>query len=172
MVADGSNSRFGRALGTWRDRSYPQGMAIRGYYESPMHDDPWIESALDVRDRNGASLPGYGWIFPVGNGTINVGVGLLSTFRDWKSLAVALALPAIILVAYARLDLSVIPASGRNPDALILVISTAFPVLLVASTSMVAERRMGTFGRLARSPASIFHVVASKTISRPQRSKT
>ena len=85
IVADGSNSRFGRALGTTRDRSYPQGMAIRGYYESPMHDDPWIESALDVRDRSGNSLPGYGWIFPVGNGTINVGVGLLSTFRDWKS---------------------------------------------------------------------------------------
>ncbi len=84
-VADGANSRFGRALGTTRDRSYPQGMAIRGYFESPLHDDPWIESALDVRDRNGASLPGYGWIFPVGDGTINVGVGLLSTFRDWKS---------------------------------------------------------------------------------------
>jgi geranylgeranyl reductase family protein len=85
VVADGANSRFGRALGTFRKRDYPQGMAIRGYYESPMHDDPWIESALDVRDRNGNSLPGYGWIFPVGDGTINVGVGLLSTFRDWKS---------------------------------------------------------------------------------------
>jgi flavin-dependent dehydrogenase len=60
-------------------------MAIRAYYESPMHDDPWIESALDVRDRAGAALPGYGWIFPVGDGTVNVGIGLLSTFRDWKS---------------------------------------------------------------------------------------
>ncbi len=85
VVADGANSRFGRALGTARNRDYPQGMAIRTYYESPRHDDPWIESALDVRDRNGNSLPGYGWIFPVGNGTINVGIGLLSTFRDWRS---------------------------------------------------------------------------------------
>jgi geranylgeranyl reductase family protein len=85
VIADGANSRFGRALGTARNRNYPQGMAIRGYYESPMHDDPWIESALDVRDRAGNSLPGYGWIFPVGDGTVNVGIGLLSTFRDWKS---------------------------------------------------------------------------------------
>ena len=85
VVADGANSRFGRALGTSRNRSFPQGMAIRGYYESPLHAEPWIESALDVRDRSGASLPGYGWIFPVGDGTINVGIGLLSTFRDWKS---------------------------------------------------------------------------------------
>jgi geranylgeranyl reductase family protein len=85
IVADGSNSRFGRALGAARDRSYPQGMAIRGYYASALSDDPWIESALDVRDRNGSSLPGYGWVFPLGNGTINVGIGLLSTFRDYKS---------------------------------------------------------------------------------------
>ena len=85
VVADGANSRFGRALGATRNRSFPQGMAIRGYYESPLHAEPWIESALDVRDRNGNSLPGYGWIFPVGDGTVNVGVGLLSTFRGWKS---------------------------------------------------------------------------------------
>ena len=85
VIADGANSRFGRALGTARDRTYPQGMAIRGYYESPLSETPWIESALDVRDRQGNSLPGYGWIFPLGDGTINVGIGLLSTFRDWKS---------------------------------------------------------------------------------------
>ncbi len=85
VVADGANSRFGRALGASRNRAFPQGMAIRGYYESPLHAEPWIESALDVRSRSGASLPGYGWIFPVGDGTINVGIGLLSTFRDWKN---------------------------------------------------------------------------------------
>ena len=85
VVADGANSRFGRALGTARRRDWPQGMAIRGYFQSDLHSDPWIESALDLRDRNGNSLPGYGWIFPVGDGEINVGIGLLSTFRDFKS---------------------------------------------------------------------------------------
>ena len=85
VVADGANSRFGRALGCRRERSWPQGMAIRTYYESPNHGDPWIESALDVRDRNGATLPGYGWIFPLGDGTVNVGIGLLTSYRDWRS---------------------------------------------------------------------------------------
>ncbi|MGH9157717.1 MAG: geranylgeranyl reductase family protein [Acidimicrobiales bacterium] len=85
VVADGANSRFGRALGASRNRAYPLGMAIRGYYRSPRHDEPWIESHLDVRDKNGKVLPGYGWIFPVGDGRINVGVGLLSTFKQWKS---------------------------------------------------------------------------------------
>ncbi|PLS75650.1 MAG: FAD-dependent oxidoreductase [Actinobacteria bacterium] len=84
VVADGANSRFGRALGTSRDRAYPLGMAIRGYYTSPRHDEPWIESHLDLRDRSGHNLPGYGWIFPVGDGRINVGIGLLSTFKKWK----------------------------------------------------------------------------------------
>lgn len=85
IVADGANSRFGRALGTKRDRSLAQGMAIRTYYASPVHDDPWIESALDITDRQGNTLPGYGWVFPLGDGKVNAGIGLLSTFRDYKS---------------------------------------------------------------------------------------
>jgi menaquinone-9 beta-reductase len=84
VVADGSLSRFGRSLGTSRNKAYPQGIAIRGYFDSPVSDDPWIESCLDVRDREGRSLPGYGWIFPLGDGTINVGIGLLSTFRGYR----------------------------------------------------------------------------------------
>jgi geranylgeranyl reductase family protein len=84
VVADGSLSRFGRALGTAREKSYPQGIAIRGYFESPLSADPWIESCLDVHDRDGRSLPGYGWIFPLGDGTINVGIGLLSTYKGYR----------------------------------------------------------------------------------------
>ena len=64
VVADGANSRFGRSLGTTRNRSYPLGMAIRGYFTSPRHDEPWIDSWLDIRDKAGNVLPGYGWIFP------------------------------------------------------------------------------------------------------------
>jgi geranylgeranyl reductase family protein len=85
IVADGANSRFGRALGTYRTKEWPYGTAIRTYWETPRHAEPWIESALDVKDRQGNPLPGYGWIFPVGDGTVNIGVGLLSTFRDFKS---------------------------------------------------------------------------------------
>ena len=84
VIADGANSRFGRSLGTARTRAWPYGTAIRTYWTSPRHAEPWIESALDVKDRQGNSMPGYGWIFPVGDGTINVGVGLLSTFKKFK----------------------------------------------------------------------------------------
>ena len=84
VIADGANSRFGWALGNRRQRTYPQGMALRGYWASGMHDQPWIDSWLDVRDSEGRSVPGYGWVFPLGDGRINVGVGLLSTSTIWK----------------------------------------------------------------------------------------
>ena len=56
----------------------PLGVAIRTYYASPRHDDDYLETWLDLWDGN-ALLPGYGWIFGVGDGTSNVGLGLLNT---------------------------------------------------------------------------------------------
>jgi geranylgeranyl reductase family protein len=84
VVADGANSRFGWSLGNQRNRAYPQGMALRGYWSSPRHDEPWIDSWLDLKDQAGNAMPGYGWIFPLGDGRVNVGVGLLTTSAKWK----------------------------------------------------------------------------------------
>jgi len=120
VVADGANSRFGRALGTARDRSFPLGMAIRGYFTSEFHDEPWIESHLDIHDRNGQHLPGYGWIFPVGDGTVNVGVGLLSTFSGWKNVNTSHLMEAFCETAPERWGISpatatCAPTGGRLP---------------------------------------------------------
>ncbi len=120
VVADGANSRFGRALGTARDRSYPMGMAIRGYYTSPYHDEPWIESHLDLRDRDGNHMPGYGWIFPVGDGTINVGAGLLDTFSGFTAVNTSKLMEAFAATAPARWGISPEtscgpPTGGRLP---------------------------------------------------------
>lgn len=113
VVADGANSRFGRALGTARDRSYPMGMAIRGYFTSPYHDDPWIESHLDLRDRDGNHMPGYGWVFPVGDGTINVGAGLLDTFTGFKAVNTTKLMDAFAATAPARWRIS--PETALGP---------------------------------------------------------
>ena len=123
VVADGANSRFGRALGTSRDRTYPLGMAIRGYFTSPRHDEPWIESHLDIRDKGGNVLPGYGWIFPVGDGRVNVGIGLLSTFNQWKAVNTSHLMDAFVDYAPASWGLSPAtscgpPTGGRLPMAL------------------------------------------------------
>jgi len=112
VVADGANSRFGRALGTARDRSYPMGMAIRGYYRSSRHDDPWIESHLDLRDREGNHMPGYGWIFPVGDGTVNVGAGLLDTFTGFKAVNTTRLMEAFTATAPSYWGISEATATG------------------------------------------------------------
>lgn len=113
VVADGANSRFGRALGCARDRAYPLGMAIRGYFTSPRSHEPWIESHLDVRDAKGNVLPGYGWIFPLGDGRVNVGVGLLSTFKEWKDVNTSKLMDAFVDWAPASWEIS--PATSLGP---------------------------------------------------------
>ena len=123
IVADGSLSRFGRALGTSRRREWPQGMALRGYYYSPRHSEAWIDSFLDIRDANGKVVPGYGWIFPLGDGRVNVGVGLLSTKGRWKSVNTTKLMEAFIAQAPASWCLGPdtccgAPSGGRLPMGL------------------------------------------------------
>jgi len=96
IVADGSLSRFGRALGTGRNRDWPQGMALRGYYRSPRNAEAYIDSFLDIRDAEGRVVPGYGWIFPLGDGRVNVGVGLLSTQDRWKQVNTSKLMDAFV----------------------------------------------------------------------------
>jgi geranylgeranyl reductase family protein len=81
VVADGARSQTGRSLGrTWhRDTAY--GVAARGYIGSDATHDPWISSHLELRDEAGDVLSGYGWVFPLGDGTVNLGVGTLATER-------------------------------------------------------------------------------------------
>ncbi len=98
VVADGSLSRFGRHLGARRRRDYPFGLAVRGYWESPNSTDGYIESQLDIRDREGRAMPGYGWVFPMGDGTINVGAGLVSTFKGWTDINTSRILEAYVAI--------------------------------------------------------------------------
>src|SRR5687768_3075566 len=84
LCAEGAATKFARSLGRMRDEDYPMGFAIRQYFKSPMEHSGWFEAYLDVRS-GPEQLPGYGWVFPVGDGTVNAGVGLLSTYGDWKS---------------------------------------------------------------------------------------
>jgi geranylgeranyl reductase family protein len=113
VVADGSNSRVGRMLGTTRRRDLPLGMALRGYYRSERHDDPFIESHLDIRDPDGNVVPGYGWIFPMGDGTVNVGVGLLSTEARWKGINTSTLMDTF--VGYAPASWGLGPGSSVGP---------------------------------------------------------
>ena len=82
IAADGNSTRLSLAVGIRKRDDRPMGVAVRRYYRSPRHDDDWLESWLELWDGEpGRSrlLPGYGWIFGMGDGTSNVGLGILNT---------------------------------------------------------------------------------------------
>jgi menaquinone-9 beta-reductase len=90
VAADGNSSRLAVAMGLRKRDDRPLGVAVRTYYKSPRHDDDYLESWLDLWDGD-RLLPGYGWIFGMGDGTSNVGLGLLNTSAafgntDYRSL--------------------------------------------------------------------------------------
>jgi menaquinone-9 beta-reductase len=78
VAADGNSSRLSIAMGLRKRDDRPMGVAVRTYYTSPRHKDDYLESWLDLWDGD-RLLPGYGWIFGMGDGTSNVGLGLLNT---------------------------------------------------------------------------------------------
>ncbi len=86
VAATGAPGQVARMLGATRVEGEPYGIAIRSYVESPRHADRHIEACLTMSDAVGNSVPGYGWMFPAGDGTVNIGVGALSTMKGYKSL--------------------------------------------------------------------------------------
>jgi geranylgeranyl reductase family protein len=81
VVADGVRSPLGKLLGREWHRDTVYGVAGRSYVTSTMSDDPWISSHLELRGERGEVLSGYGWIFPLGTGEVNLGVGTLATAK-------------------------------------------------------------------------------------------
>jgi geranylgeranyl reductase family protein len=86
VAATGAPGTVARQLGAERVPNEPFGLAIRAYVESPRHDDRYLEACLTIRDGQGTWVPGYGWMFPCGDGTVNIGVGALSTMKGFKQL--------------------------------------------------------------------------------------
>ncbi|MGB0800151.1 MAG: geranylgeranyl reductase family protein [Ilumatobacteraceae bacterium] len=86
VVAAGAPGAVARLVGATRDPDEPFGLAIRTYAETPRHAEDMLEACLTLRDTEGRAVPGYGWMFPCGDGTVNIGVGALSTMKGFKKL--------------------------------------------------------------------------------------
>ncbi|SNR69908.1 geranylgeranyl reductase family [Haloechinothrix alba] len=89
LACDGVSARLALSVGIDKLDNRPMGVAVRRYYKSPKHDDPMIEGHLELWDRRDPDdprlLPGYGWAFPLGDGTVNVGLGILSTSKAFRN---------------------------------------------------------------------------------------
>ncbi|GJF05478.1 geranylgeranyl reductase family protein [Pseudonocardia sp. D17] len=85
LSCDGVSARVAQSVGITRRDDRPMGVAVRRYFTSPRSDDAYLETHLELWDRadpaHPALLPGYGWVFGMGDGTANVGLGVLSTTR-------------------------------------------------------------------------------------------
>jgi geranylgeranyl reductase family protein len=119
VVADGANSRFGRALGTYRQPTWPSALAHRAVYASSLHDAAEIEIVLDLADRAGTPITGYGWMFPRGDGTANIGVLMMSTSPSFRVVNPAHLLDRFLAANATRWHLRGgpvrSPAGGRIP---------------------------------------------------------
>ncbi len=86
IACDGVSAKVARGMGISKRDDRPLGVAVRRYYRSPARtDDDYLESHLELWDRTDPAkpklLPGYGWIFGLGDGTVNVGLGMLSSSK-------------------------------------------------------------------------------------------
>lgn len=100
LAADGNSTRTALSLGIAKRDDRPLGVAVRTYFTSPRHDDDWMEGWLELRGgtapeggsgraaacRASGLLPGYGWVFGVGDGTSNVGLGILNSSKSFGRL--------------------------------------------------------------------------------------
>lgn len=82
VEAGGVAARLATSLGIEKLENRPLGVAARAYFKSPKGDAEWMDSHLELwSGRRGESdlLPGYGWLFPLGDGVVNVGLGSVSS---------------------------------------------------------------------------------------------
>ncbi|MEV4637932.1 geranylgeranyl reductase family protein [Actinoplanes sp. NPDC049548] len=82
IAADGVSGKLPLAMGLAKRDDRPIGVAVRRYYHSPARaDDDYLESWLELRSAQNPErlLPGYGWIFGLGDGRVNVGLGILNS---------------------------------------------------------------------------------------------
>ena len=108
------------------------------YVDSARADDPWISSHLELRGRDGEILSGYGWIFPLGSGEVNIGVGTLATSKRPAEVAIK---PLMSYYADERREEFALSGDLRAPTSALLPMGGA--VSGVAGPELGADRGRG-----------------------------
>lgn len=92
VACDGAQSRLARALAGFEVDPEHHCAAVRAYYEGVEGVDEGLMEIHFIEER----LPGYFWIFPVGNGVVNVGFGMLSEEVSKRRLSLRHSLEEIV----------------------------------------------------------------------------
>ncbi len=112
VAADGAASRFAGQAGIHRDATRPLGIAARRYHRLRRRPGPWLEVWMDLWDGR-ALMPGYGWIFPLPDGRVNVGAGLLNTFTNFRNVSARRVFDAFLRVLPPEWDVDEATADGE-----------------------------------------------------------
>lgn len=112
IAADGASSRFASRAGVRRNAARPLGIAARRYYRIDRRPGPWLESWLDLWEGD-VQLPGYGWLFPLADGTSNVGAGLINTFAGFRDISAQRLFDAFVTMLPAEWNIGEDTAQGR-----------------------------------------------------------
>lgn len=112
IASDGASSRFAGQAGVRRDPSKPIGIAARRYYRIEHHPGPWLEVWMDLWEGE-SLLPGYGWLFPLPDGSVNLGAGLLNTFKNFSNVSAQRVFDAFWRMLPAEWNVSEETAEGR-----------------------------------------------------------
>jgi geranylgeranyl reductase family protein len=113
VASDGASSRFAAQAGVRRDPRRPLGIAARRYYRTARHPGPWLEVWMDLWDGD-RIMPGYGWLFPLGEGLVNVGAGLLNTFTNFKDVSAQRVFDAFVPMLPDAWGIGEATAEGRT----------------------------------------------------------
>jgi flavin-dependent dehydrogenase len=149
VIADGANSQFGRALGTFREPTWPYGLAHQAAFRSDAHESDTVEMVLDLRDRSGTPIIGHGWMYPAGNGTVTVGVVMMSTSPSFQVVNPANLFQRLVDdrgKAWAITGDPLEPGSGRRLPVGLSVGPSAGPTYLLVGDSAGAANPFSRTG--------------------------
>jgi flavin-dependent dehydrogenase len=87
IAADGAYSPVKRGLGlTSRYNGY-SAIAIRTEMQANRPDSDSLDIHMKLAFQ-GDQLPGYGWVFPMGGGRLNIGLGYVNSYKRWQQINV------------------------------------------------------------------------------------
>lgn len=85
IAADGAYSPIKRALQIDSDYNGYSAIAIRAEMDANRPDSDSFDIYLKF-EFQGDQLPGYGWVFPMGDGRLNIGLGYINSYKNWQAI--------------------------------------------------------------------------------------
>ena len=85
IAADGAYSPVKRGLQLNSGHNGYSAIAIRAEMQTNRPESDSLDIHLKLLF-HGDQLPGYGWVFPLGGGRVNIGLGYVNSYKDWHQI--------------------------------------------------------------------------------------